>query len=445
VRNVGAVAIDMGTATIASPANIVSQTCPISGQQMQPYNGSSVTDCVYNLRWVPAGDLTSQLNVPYGLTNSLALTGRVLQAQRTPEFDVPVPTADGFSVNVTNYSASWTWVPSVSAGSVTAGTPSGTSLPLTVSGLAPVGSATVTVLSQRSGYVEGSATVSGTARPAPSGGGGGSSSSGSPSPSPAPPRLDAEPVTGGLAPGSDRVAVGGTIVPAVVVPNASNTGIDIAAAGWQLSLAARSSTGAPVPLGPNGVLRFVRGQGLFSEGSGFKPNSPVLLYLFSDAVLLGELTTDASGSFSGTVPLPADVELGAHVAQVNGYTTGGEVRSVSLGVEVVAAATTSTSVGSRVYFPYESAKLTAKAKRTLRSLVSQVPAQASASSVVVGVVRAKGQKASDRVLARARAANVSRYLKAAGLPGTVTVTTRSVTVRNVAEARRVLVTVRYTG
>lgn len=324
----------------------------------------------------------------------------------------------------------------------------------TPSAAGSLSAASLTIAYPNGATASNAVTLTGTATASGGGGGssGGSSSEPTPTPSPTPsttpavlPPLDPQGSASGLRPGQDAASVGGQAVPVVVAPNGSNTGLDVSSAGWRLSLSARTASGAPAPLGPNGVLRFVRGQGLATEGVGFRPNSPVTLYLFSDAVLLGELTTDASGSFSGTVPLPADVALGAHVAQVNGYTAGGEVRSVSLGVEVVAAATTSTSVGSRVYFPYESAKLTAKAKRTLRSLVAQVPDQASASSVVVGVVRAKGQKPSDRVLAKARAANVSRYLKAAGLPGTVSVTTRSVTVRNVAEARRVLVTVRYTG
>lgn len=232
-------------------------------------------------------------------------------------------------------------------------------------------------------------------------------------------------------------------MPVVAAPNGQNTGIDVSAAGWRLSLAARTPAGQPAPLGPNGVLRFIPGQRLATEGVGFKPNSPVQLFLFSDATFLGELTTDASGSFSGTVDLPPGISLGAHVAQVNGYTTGNEVRSVSLGIEVVRPATVTTSVGSRVYFPYRSAKLTAKAKRTLRSLAVQVPADATASSVVVGIVQAQNPRRGDRALARTRASNVARYLKAAGLPGTVSIRTRPVKVKNVAEARRVVVTVRF--
>lgn len=84
----------------------------------------------------------------------------------TSTFDTPVRTAGGFTVNVTNYDANYTWTPSVSAGSVSAGTPSGLTLPLTVTGLSAGASATVTMTTSRSGYSNASATVIGQAKSA---------------------------------------------------------------------------------------------------------------------------------------------------------------------------------------------------------------------------------------------------------------------------------------
>lgn len=82
----------------------------------------------------------------------------------TPTFDTPVATSDGFTVNVTNYSASYYWAtaPTVSAGTATWGTAVGATRPLTVTGLSGATSATVTVTATRSGFAPGSATVSGT-------------------------------------------------------------------------------------------------------------------------------------------------------------------------------------------------------------------------------------------------------------------------------------------
>ena len=77
----------------------------------------------------------------------------------TPTLDTAVRTADGYTVNVTNYDPSYTWTPTVSAGSVTAGTASGGILPLTVTGLGAAGSATLTVTTSRTSYTDGTATA----------------------------------------------------------------------------------------------------------------------------------------------------------------------------------------------------------------------------------------------------------------------------------------------
>jgi YVTN family beta-propeller protein len=92
-----------------------------------------------------------------------AQTGTAL----TPVFAAPVATPSGFTVNVTNYDAAYTWTPSVGVGAVTAGAPAGPVLPLTVTGLNAGQSATVTMGTARVGYVDGAATVRGTAAPAP--------------------------------------------------------------------------------------------------------------------------------------------------------------------------------------------------------------------------------------------------------------------------------------
>ncbi|MEI8081984.1 MAG: hypothetical protein WCI74_09090, partial [Actinomycetes bacterium] len=95
---------------------------------------------------------------------SATVTAAALNAALTPTFDTPVRTATGYTVNVTNYSASYTWpTPTVSAGSVAVGSPSGSTVLYTVSGLTPGQSADLTVTTTRTGYVGGTATVTGQA------------------------------------------------------------------------------------------------------------------------------------------------------------------------------------------------------------------------------------------------------------------------------------------
>lgn len=86
----------------------------------------------------------------------------------TPTLGTPTSTADGFTVNVTNYDADYTWTPTVNNGTVAPGTATGTTLPLTVTGLSAGASATITVKTSRSGYADGTATVTGTAQSAAS-------------------------------------------------------------------------------------------------------------------------------------------------------------------------------------------------------------------------------------------------------------------------------------
>ena len=124
------------------------------------------------------GSFGGTSNVPEAVDSTGVLAGRtLLQIDLGPEFvmaiaagvspaatfDTPVPTLGGFTVNVTNYNASWNWAPASSAGSVSAGSPAGSVLPLTVTGLGAGASATVTVATTRTGYLAGSGQVSSTA------------------------------------------------------------------------------------------------------------------------------------------------------------------------------------------------------------------------------------------------------------------------------------------
>lgn len=80
-----------------------------------------------------------------------------------PEFETPTATADGFTVQVSNYDSDFTWSVSTTAGSVTI---SVTGL-ITVTGLTPGESAVVTVANTRTGYNAGTLDVSGSAAAAP--------------------------------------------------------------------------------------------------------------------------------------------------------------------------------------------------------------------------------------------------------------------------------------
>jgi uncharacterized repeat protein (TIGR02543 family) len=89
-----------------------------------------------------------------------ALTGE------TPAFDLPIASDTSFTVNLTNYDVNYTYTYSSSAGSISAGTASGSVIPLTVSGLSAGSSSMITVTASQTNYSNGVGTVSGSTNPA---------------------------------------------------------------------------------------------------------------------------------------------------------------------------------------------------------------------------------------------------------------------------------------
>ena len=84
---------------------------------------------------------------------SATVSGSTLKSALTPTFSTPTNTRDGFTIQVSNFDAGFSWNVSVSAGSASI---SGTGL-ITVTGLSAGDSSTVTVSTTRSGYSAGSA------------------------------------------------------------------------------------------------------------------------------------------------------------------------------------------------------------------------------------------------------------------------------------------------
>lgn len=84
-------------------------------------------------------------------------------------FDTPKSTADGFTVNVTNYSTDYAWSVRTDAGQVHSGTANGSTWPITVTGLRAGEDATVEVSAVMPGLETSDASVSGFALPAAGG------------------------------------------------------------------------------------------------------------------------------------------------------------------------------------------------------------------------------------------------------------------------------------
>jgi hypothetical protein len=82
-----------------------------------------------------------------------------------PTFDTPRPTADGFTVNVTNYSADYEWSARTDAGQVTTGTATPSTWPITVTSLQPRQRATVSVSADLHGLDSSTAIITAAALP----------------------------------------------------------------------------------------------------------------------------------------------------------------------------------------------------------------------------------------------------------------------------------------
>jgi hypothetical protein len=69
-------------------------------------------------------------------------------------------------------------------------------------------------------------------------------------------------------------------------------------------------------------------------GSGYLPNSTVSLIIYSTPQVLTTVVTDATGSFTATVTVPAGLQNGSHTLVASGVDPAGNVRYVTLPVTV---------------------------------------------------------------------------------------------------------------
>jgi LPXTG-motif cell wall-anchored protein len=80
-------------------------------------------------------------------------------------------------------------------------------------------------------------------------------------------------------------------------------------------------------------------------GTGFSPNEPVRVTLFSDPVVLGTPNADANGLASLTFVLPANTPSGAHSIEMLGLSSG---KRLSVALQVNPSSTTTTSTTTTI-------------------------------------------------------------------------------------------------
>jgi outer membrane protein OmpA-like peptidoglycan-associated protein len=132
---------------------------------------------------------------------------------------------------------------------------------------------------------------------------------------------------------------------------------------------------------------------------------------------IGELTADASGNYSGSLPVPVGVLAGDQTLQANGFSPSGVVRSLSLGIQVKRGrVVTTASEKGNVFFEPLSTVISPQGEATLNGLVRKAKKQ-GVRTVVLGFVQETATTSNDDSLSTQRARAVAAYLRDRGLKG----------------------------
>jgi len=105
--------------------------------------------------------------------------------------------------------------------------------------------------------------------------------------------------------------------------------------GFRLVISTRDKNGDPVQFNSRGGIVVKHGNLVSIAGEGFAPGTTAKTWLFSSPRELGNLNVSPNGSFAADFPITDDIRVGNHTAQVNGLSPDGEVRSLSLDVEIL--------------------------------------------------------------------------------------------------------------
>jgi hypothetical protein len=145
------------------------------------------------------------------------------------------------------------------------------------------------------------------------------------------------------APGTSSVDIGGR---AVLVRNqrlARGQGLTVRAAPISVSVRSTTADGRRLPLSQGGTLMVTPSGDVPVSASGFEPGSTLTQTLHSTPTSLGSGRVDASGTFTGTVTIPADAPPGAHTLVLDGTARGGSPVILRMGV---IAATPTVALGA---------------------------------------------------------------------------------------------------
>jgi outer membrane protein OmpA-like peptidoglycan-associated protein len=138
-----------------------------------------------------------------------------------------------------------------------------------------------------------------------------------------------------VSPGSATLVTSTGIVP--VTPKVVNETVVVVKdpnSRFAMAFSVVQSDGQLAKVADTGVVSAAPEQQFMMTGTGFKPGSPVALWIFSNPRSLGGVTADANGNFSALVPVPDNLAPGDHTAQINGQAAKGGIKSLNVGMDV---------------------------------------------------------------------------------------------------------------
>jgi outer membrane protein OmpA-like peptidoglycan-associated protein len=223
-----------------------------------------------------------------------------------------------------------------------------------------------------------------------------------------------------------------------ISPSIPNTQV-VRAGEIEMTLSTENSSSASNKL-VDAMVTIAQGDVIKFTVSGFKPNSEVAVYIFSEPILLGKVITDKDGKYAGSFPAPSGLEVGNHTIQLVGYLIDDSVASLSLPVLVVPA--TSSKV-FKVFFEMGSSKISTAQSKSLKSALLKTDRQKIVKVAIKGYVQKTLKQVNDKALPQLRAKSVAAFLKGLGITIKPSLLSGGYASELNASARRVEITITY--
>ena len=151
-----------------------------------------------------------------------------------------------------------------------------------------------------------------------------------------------------MTPGQSTATSGGKPVPVTITPVSDQKLAVVEGDGWTMTVNVNSEQGGVETAVGGALLKFVRNESAVISGSGFMSGTRAYVYFFSDPTLLGTVTVDENGEFTGEVNIdPNMISVGQHTLQLQGVGEDGYVKAANMGVLVDDATVAATATGEQ--------------------------------------------------------------------------------------------------